>query len=47
MPPDPGMIAVHAERDAYDHYALSLPDPECMTKHVNEFRSVYGLLPLG
>ncbi len=45
-PPDAGMIAVHAERDAYDFYAMRLPDPECMVKHVNEFRAVYGLPPL-
>ena len=45
-PPDPGMIAVHAERDAYDYYTLRLPDPECFVKHVNEFRAVYHLPPL-
>jgi hypothetical protein len=45
-PPDPGMIGVHAERDAYDYYTLRLPDPECFEKHVNEFRAVYSLPPI-
>jgi hypothetical protein len=46
-PIDPGMIAVHAERDAFDYYVAGVPDPACHTKHVNEFRAVYGLPPVG
>ena len=45
-PVDPGMIAVHAERDAFDYYVAGVPDPECFDKHVNEFRAVYGLPPV-
>ncbi len=43
---DAGMIAVHAERDAWDFYVARMPDPACHTKHVSEFRAVYGLPPV-
>lgn len=43
---DPGMIAVHAQRAAYDYYVGGLPWPESRRKHVNEFRAEYGLKPV-
>jgi hypothetical protein len=43
---DPGMISVHSQRCAWDYYVKYMPWPECLAKHVNEFRAVYGLLPV-
>jgi hypothetical protein len=44
--PDGGMIAVHAQRCAYDYYVAGLPWNVCYTKHVDAFRAEYGLPPL-
>ena len=44
--PDPGMIAVHSQRCAYDYYVAGMPWPPCLAKHVDEFRAEYGLPPL-
>jgi hypothetical protein len=43
--PDGGMIAVHAQRCAYDYYVKGLPWDACYTKHVDAFRAEYGLPP--
>jgi hypothetical protein len=44
--PDPGMIAVHAQRCAYSYYVAGMPWPQALLKHTNEFRAEYGLPPL-
>jgi hypothetical protein len=44
--PDGGMIAVHAQRCAYDFYVGGMAWDQCYTKHVNEFRAEYGLPPV-
>lgn len=44
--PDGGMIAVHAQRCAYDYYVAGMPWDACYDKHVNAFRQEYGLPPL-
>lgn len=43
---DPGMIAVHASRAAWDFYVGGLSWPASKQKHINEFRSVYNLPPI-
>jgi hypothetical protein len=43
---DPGMISVHSQRCAYDYYVAGMPWPECLAKHVDEFRAEYGLPPI-
>ncbi len=45
-PMDPGMIAVHSSRAAYDFYTGGLSWEASFHKHVNEFRAVYGLPPV-
>ena len=43
---DPGMIGVHSARCAWDYYVGGLSQDESYTKHINEFRAVYGLAPV-
>ena len=43
---DPGMISVHSQRCAWDYYVAGMPWNECLLKHTNEFRAVYGLPPV-
>lgn len=43
---DPGMIAVHASRAAWDYYVGDLSWDESYHKHVNAFRAEYGLPPV-
>lgn len=43
---DPGMIAVHSSRAAWDYYVGKLSWADSKKKHVNEFRAVYGLAPV-
>jgi hypothetical protein len=45
-PIDPGMISVHSQRCAYDYYVADMPWDDCLAKHVDEFRAVYGLPPV-
>jgi hypothetical protein len=45
-PIDPGMIGVHSQRCGYSYYVAGIPWDECLAKHVNEFRAVYGLPPV-
>lgn len=45
-PFDPGMISVHSQRAAWDYYVGGLSWDESFTKHINEFRAVYGLPPV-
>ena len=43
---DPGMIAVHSSRAAWDYYVGGLTWDVSFHKHINEFRAVYGLPPV-
>lgn len=43
---DPGMVSVHSQRAAWDHYVGGLPWEQSYKKHLNEFRAVYGLPPV-
>ncbi len=40
---DPGMIAVHATRAAFDYYVGEMTWPASFAKHIKEFRKEYGL----
>lgn len=43
---DPGMIAVHAQRAAYDYYVGGRAWEASFRKHVNAFRAEYRLPPV-
>lgn len=45
-PKDAGMISVHSQRCAWDYYVGGMKWDECLLKHTNEFRAVYGMPPL-
>jgi hypothetical protein len=40
---DGGMISVHSQRCAWDHYVGGLPWQVAKIKHLNEYRDEYGL----
>lgn len=46
FPRDPGMIAVHAQRAAFDYYTGLLPWDASLATHLNDYRAEYGLPPL-
>jgi hypothetical protein len=43
---DAGMVSVHSQRAAYDHYVGGMPWADAMKKHINNFRAEYGLPPV-
>ncbi len=43
---DPGMIAVHSQREAWDVYVNGMEWDPAYYKHINEFRGEYGLPPI-
>jgi hypothetical protein len=45
-PFDPGMVAVHSSRAAWDYYVGGLAWEDSKKKHLNNFRAVYGLPPI-
>lgn len=45
-PFDPGMIAVHTFRAAYDYHVGGMSWEESKRKHINDFRKEYGLGPI-